>query len=93
MTDLKKTKLIIHYTAVSAKGQAIPGYTELALDEDPTEPTKSSTLDAFTQSCKQSLASQGFIASAVVIGQVIRLWLDVEPPIVTPARITSPIQG
>lgn len=75
-----KTRLIIWYMATSTKGQQLGGYIDTTVEEDPSGPTKQSTLNELFQGLKTQMCANGFIAQAIVPTNIFRIAADVDSP-------------
>lgn len=82
---MQKTRLIIWYVANDTQGHQATGFIDTIIEEDPTEVTKQSTLNLLFDGLKRQMATQGFIAAAIVPTNIFRIAADVEmPQIVAP---------
>lgn len=94
-TPLLKTRLIVFFVAIDAKGRNFSGNLDMVLDEPPELITRTSFLNGCFDNLKQTLAAQGFIAQTIIPNSIIRLWHDkdeatIAPVSLMPSRQTRP---
>lgn len=92
---LVKTRLIVFFVAIDAKGRNFTGNLDMVIDEPPELITRTSFINGCFENLKFSLVKQGFIPQTILPTNIIRLWHDqdekkIAPVNLMPSRQTSP---